>query len=305
MERVPNDRSMDSIGLVLRPRDALWCSFSGRDAAGSGGARARARASRRARSGGKIGTGHTRRTRSSWASRHARATSAARLRPRGSVRRNTPVSPKPTSSSPVVATPRARGNAWVLSPAYLRQAPRSCFGGLRVTRRDEGSVRGCRVRSEWRAAARSIENVRDGFHKKGVLLSHKKHIRASITNFAFLSTGFPVRSVETHTIRSVSSSRSEKFSSCSTSTFLANTLVRMRFQSRRDPKGASRVLQVRRILGQDEVVTPWGSSRVLTPDRAARTPRDTLARVRSLARHATRAFVKRRTRLPRLVLRGP
>jgi len=201
-----DDRSI-RYGLVLRPRDALWCSFSGRDAAGSGGARARERASRRARSGGKIGMGHTRRTRSSWASRHARATSAARLRPRGSVRRNTPVSPKPTSSSPVVATPRARGNAWVLSPAYLRQAPRSCFGGLRVTRRDEGSVRRCRVRSEWRAAARSIEDVRSGFHQKGVLLSHKKHIRASITNFAFLSTGFPVRSVETHTIRS---SRSKK-----------------------------------------------------------------------------------------------
>ena len=185
MERVPNDRSMDSIGLVLRPRDALWCSFSGRDAAGSGGARARARASRRARSGGKIGTGHTRRTRSSWASRHARATSAARLRPRGSVRRNTPVSPKPTSSSPVVATPRARGNAWVLSPAYLRQAPRSCFGGLRVTRRDEGSVRGCRVRSEWRAAAAvDRQNVREWFSQKGVLLSHKKHIRGNsrVTN---------------------------------------------------------------------------------------------------------------------------
>lgn len=192
----------DMMVSVTASLDALWCSFSGRDAAGSGGARARARASRRARSGGKIGTGHTRRTRSSWASRHARATSAARLRPRGSVRRNTPVSPKPTSSSPVVATPRARGNAWVLSPAYLRQAPRSCFGGLRVTRRDEGSVRGCRVRSEWRAAARSIENVREWFHQKGVLLSHKKHIRASITNFAFLSTGFPVRRVETHTIPS-------------------------------------------------------------------------------------------------------
>jgi hypothetical protein len=185
MERVPNDRSMDSIGLVLRPRDALWCSFSGRDAAGSGGARARARASRRARSGGKIGTGRTRRTRSFRARRHARVTSAARLRPRGSVRRNTPVSPKPTSSSPVVATPRARGNAWVLSPAYLRQAPRSCFGGLRVTRRDEGSVRGCRVRSEWRAAAAvDRQNVREWFSQKGVLLSHKKHIRGNsrVTN---------------------------------------------------------------------------------------------------------------------------
>ena len=201
-----DDRSI-RYGLVLRPRDALWCSFSGRDAAGSGGARARARASRRARSGGKIGTGHTRRTRSSWASRHARATSAARLRPRGSVRRNTPVSPKPTSSSPVVATPRARGNAWVLSPAYLRQAPRSCFGGLRVTRRDEGSVRRYRVRSEWRAAARSIENVREWVSPKRGVTQSQKHIRASITNFAFLSTGFPVRRVETHTIRS---SRSKK-----------------------------------------------------------------------------------------------
>lgn len=179
MERVPNDRSMDSIGLVLRPRDALWCSFSGRDAAGSGGARARAQASRRARSGGKIGTGRTRRTRSFRARRHARVTSAARLRPRGSVRRNTPVSPKPTSSSPVVATPRARGNAWVLSPAYLRQAPRSCFGGLRVTRRDEGSVRGCRVRSEWRAAAAvDRQNVRSGFlPKRGVTQSQKTHSR--------------------------------------------------------------------------------------------------------------------------------
>ena len=79
----------------------------------------------------------------------------------------------------------------------------------------------------------------------------------------------------------------------------------MRFQSRRDPKGASRVLPVRRTSGTRRDSTPVGSSRVLTPDRAARTPRDTLARVRSLARHATRAFVKRRTRLPRLVLRGP
>ena len=144
------------------------------------------------------------------------------------------------------------------------------------------------------------------FTKKGCYSVTKNTIRASITNFAFLSTGFPVRRVETHTIPSFPVNESvKKKSRVYTSTFLANTLIRMRFQSRRDSKGASRVLQVRRILGQDEVVTPWGSSRVLTPDRAARTPRDTLARVRSLARHATRAFVKRRTRLPRLVLRGP
>ena len=182
----------DMMVSVTASLDALWCSFSGRDAAGSGGARARARASRRARSGGKIGTGHTRRTRSSWASRHARATSAARLRPRGSVRRNTPVSPKPTSSSPVVATPRARGNAWVLSPAYLRQAPRSCFGGLRVTRRDEGSVRGCRVRSEWRAAARSIENVREWVSpKRGVTQSQKTQFAHPSQILRFCRLGFP------------------------------------------------------------------------------------------------------------------
>ena len=144
-----------------------------------------------------------------------------------------------------------------------------------------------------------------GFTKKGCYSVTKNTIRASITNFAFLSTGFPVRSVETHTIGLFPVESSRRNRVFYTSTFLANTLIRMRFQSRRDSKGASRVLQVRRILGQDEVVTPWGSSRVLTPDRAARTPRDTLARVRSLARHATRAFVKRRTRLPRLVLRGP
>ena len=292
----------DMMVSVTASLDALWCSFSGRDAAGSGGARARARASRRARSGGKIGTGHTRRTRSSWASRHARATSAARLRPRGSVRRNTPVSPKPTSSSPVVATPRARGNAWVLSPAYLRQAPRSCFGGLRVTRRDEGSVRGCRVRSEWRAAARSIENVREWV--LGCYSVTKNTFAHPSQILRFCRLGFPcvaLKLTRFGLFRRVGQENSLRVLQVLFSPTPSFVCV---FSHVAIPN-ASRVLQVRRILGQDEVVTPWGSSRVLTPDRAARTPRDTLARVRSLARHATRAFVKRRTRLPRLVLRGP
>ena len=146
---------------------------------------------------------------------------------------------------------------------------------------------------------------RVGFTKKGCYSVTKNTFAHPSQILRFCRLGFPCVALKLTRFGLFRRVGQEKFSSCSTSTFLANTLIRMRFQSRRDPKGASRVLQVRRILGQDEVVTPWGSSRVLTPDRAARTPRDTLARVRSLARHATRAFVKRRTRLPRLVLRGP
>lgn len=81
---------------------------------------------------------------------------------------------------------------------------------------------------------------------------------------------------------------------------------RMRFQSRRDSEKPNRLVVYSRTSYFDGPArgNPSRASRVLTPDRAARTPRDTLARVRSLARHAARAFVKRRTRLPRLVLRG-
>ena len=147
---------------------------------------------------------------------------------------------------------------------------------------------------------------RVGFTKKGCYSVTKNTFAHPSQILRFCRLGFPCVELKLTRFRLFpSTSRSRRNRVFYTSTFLANTLIRMRFQSRRDSKGASRVLQVRRILGQDEVVTPWGSSRVLTPDRAARTPRDTLARVRSLARHATRAFVKRRTRLPRLVLRGP
>ena len=140
-----------------------------------------------------------------------------------------------------------------------------------------------------------------GFTKKGCYSVTKNTFAHPSQILRFCRLGFPCVALKLTRFGRVG----QEEIACSTSTFLANTLIRMRFQSRRDPKGASRVLQVRRILGQDEVVTPWGSSCVLTLDRAARTPRDILARVRSLARHATRAFVKRRTRLPRLVLRGP
>ena len=150
-----------------------------------------------------------------------------------------------------------------------------------------------------RGSGRSTKRSRVVFTKRGVTQSQKTHSRKFSSHeprAIFAETRLRAfRSVSRESVKR----RNRVFYFSPTPSFVCV------FSHVAIPKALVVYFQYVVLLGQDEIVHPWGSSRVHTPDRAARTPRDTLARVRSLARHATRAFVKRRTRLPRLVLRGP
>ena len=165
MERVPGDRSIDSMGLVLRPRDALWCSSGLRRGRG-----ARARASVSAREKRREDrNGRTRRTRSFRARRHARVTSAASSSAR-ICRRNTPFRPNRRRHRPSSRL-LPRGTRGFARRRTLGKRLEAVSAGC-VTRRDGERTR---VSRAFRVPRRGggIDKTFAVVSSKKVLLSHK------------------------------------------------------------------------------------------------------------------------------------